>query len=218
MVAKIRGILSKKEGKRVKVGHAGTLDPLAEGVLIVLTGKDAKEQDRFMQMRKEYLAEIAFGVVSLTYDLESELLIQSERRIPSDLKDELQEILPKFIGEIKQKVPLYSAVKVKGRPLYKRARENTIKESETPVKKIHIYAIKLLAFAYKEIPFTSGMVKLPVAKVKIACGKGTYIRSLANAMGDVLGTGAVLISLVRTKVGEYSVEKAERLEDLITKL
>jgi len=193
VVAKVRGILGEK-----KVGHAGTLDPLAEGVLVVLTGKDTKKQSTFMKMEKEYVAEIALGFDSDTYDLESDLRFVGIPR--SDLRSDLD----KYIGKIKQTVPPYSAVKVKGQRLYKKARSGNINKDELPVKEIEIYSIDVLEQGETEI----GSRVVPTAKLIIRCGSGTYIRSLAHDLGGVL-TG-----LVRTKVGEYKVENAVRVSEL----
>ena len=212
VVAKVRGILNASLSDRVpnkikrkrKVGHAGTLDPLAEGVLVILTDSDTKIQDKIMKSEKEYECEISFGATSETYDLEGKL---TRHEIPQDLdiETELDKHLKKYVGEFEQKVPPYSAVKVKGKELYKKARAGKIDESEIPTKKVHIYAIKKLGFYER--------AELPTVKLKITCGKGTYVRSLAHDLGEDLGIGGVLVSLVRTRVGDYVVEEALRIED-----
>ncbi len=204
VVAKVRGILSTKLGKKVKVGHAGTLDPLAEGVLIILTGEDTKRQPEFMSLKKEYICEIIFGVISPTYDLEGELVYQNA--VLDNLQERLTKILPKYKGEISQRVPPYSAVKLRGKALYKIARVGKIKLNELPVKKVIIYELELLDFYNKN--------SLPTAKLRILCSKGTYIRSLAHDLGKDLGTGGVLASLVRTKIGEYTMEKALKIFEM----
>ncbi|MFC1625109.1 tRNA pseudouridine(55) synthase TruB [Patescibacteria group bacterium] len=198
VVAKVRGILGEK-----KVGHAGTLDPLAEGVLIVLTGKDTKRQSEYMSMEKEYIAEFGLGLDSDTYDLE---VLPGVIDTGIDFEKEIE----KYVGKIKQKVPPYSAVKVKGKRLYKEARKGNIDESALPVKEITIHSINILGSYKKDTETTSGIKKIPVFKVKIVCGSGTYIRSLAHNLDSVL------ISLVRTRVGEFKIEDSVKVSDLKT--
>jgi len=202
VVAKIRGLLG---GRKRKVGHAGTLDPLAEGVLIILTDGDTKKQQDFMRLEKEYVCEISFGAASPTYDLEGPL---SYKDIPRDLdiERELEILLPKYIGEIEQRVPPYSAVKVQGKPLYKKARAGQLVEGELPFKKVTIFNIEKLGYYQKN--------NLPTVNLKISCSKGTYIRSLAHDLGEDLGVGGVLVSLVRTKIGDYTVEAAKKVTEL----
>ena len=214
VVAKVRWMLNaslnpnvpNKLRRKRKVGHAGTLDPLAEGVLIVLTDQDTKKQDELMATDKEYECEISFGAISATYDLEAELEMQT---IPKDLdiKTELEKLLPNYIGEIDQTVPYYSAVKVDGRALYKRARSGKeVDPSPLPTKKVTIHDIKMLDFYEKR--------DLPTARLKVVCSKGTYIRSLANDLGKDLGIGGVLVDLVRTRVGDFKVEDSVKIKDL----
>jgi len=203
VVAKIRGLLGG--GRKRKVGHAGTLDPLAEGVLIILTDEDTKKQQEFMELEKEYVCEISFGATSPTYDLEGPL---SYKDIPRDLdiEKELETLLSKYMGELEQRVPPYSAVKVQGKPLYKKAREGQLVESELPFKKVTVYNIEKLGFYQKD--------NLPTINLKINCSRGTYIRSLAHDLGEDLGVGGVLSSLVRTRVGDYTVETAKKVNEL----
>ncbi len=216
VVAKTRGIIREFESKKVKVGHAGTLDPLATGVLIVLTHNDTKKQSEFMKMAKEYKAKIALGAYSDTYDLEGKLHFSDlEFNLPQ-LETRIHQILPDFIGEIEQTVPFYSAVKVGGKALYKKARSGEILENELPVKRINIYSIEILNFEYEQ--FSQFNVKLPVLTCKINCSSGTYIRSIANDLGVALGTKAVLTDLERTKVGEFSINNAININDLKTKI
>ncbi|OGC46103.1 tRNA pseudouridine(55) synthase TruB, partial [candidate division WWE3 bacterium RBG_19FT_COMBO_34_6] len=205
IVAKIKSMLNKS-GKKVKIGHAGTLDPLAEGVLIVLTGNDTKKQNKIMEMNKEYICEISFGATSPTYDLEKEL---TYIKIPKnlDIEKKLDILLQKYCGEIEQKVPLYSAVKQSGTPLYKKARKNNTDNIILPSKKINIYEIEKLGFYEKN--------KLPTIKLRVLCSKGTYIRSLANDLGIDLGIGGVLVSLTRSMVGEYKVEDSIKIGQII---
>ena len=200
VVAKVRSML----GKKTKVGHAGTLDPLAEGVLIVLTDNDTKKQNNFMSMDKEYLAEISFGASSTTFDLEGEITYLN---IPEDMDilSEFKGIMKKYLGEIDQTVPYYSAVKVKGKKLYELARKNKPVD-KLPKKKVKINSIEILDFYTKD--------NLPTVKLLINCSKGTYIRSLANDIGEDLGVGGILVNLVRTKVGIYTAEESVKISEL----
>ncbi|MFZ5425174.1 MAG: tRNA pseudouridine(55) synthase TruB [Patescibacteria group bacterium] len=204
VVAKIRSILKTK-----KVGHAGTLDPLAEGVLLVLTDKDTKRQNELMHQEKEYIAEIVFGIKSPTYDMEGPLEELNTNIDATKLQTKLAVIIPEFVGEIYQKVPAFSAVKVKGKKLYKQARKGTLDKDDLPVKKVFIKSIDLIsveANCYKSFP---------IAKIKVTCGSGTYIRSLAYDMGKRLGHEATLYSLIRTRVGFYTVNDSKKIEELI---
>lgn len=204
VVAKVRGLLKTK-----KVGHAGTLDPLAEGVLIVLTDKDTKKQNEFMSMKKEYVAEIAFGATSETYDLEGDLTFTT---LPPDfdLESQIEEALPDFIGTIKQTVPAYSAVKVNGKPLYKSARKGKVNLADLPTKEVTIYSLFVKHFG--SATFEDKV--LPTVELICTCSKGTYIRSLAHDLGYSLGVGAVLTKLVRTKVGDFTLDDSKKLAEL----
>lgn len=212
VVAKIRNILNAGLHKNVpnklkrkrKVGHAGTLDPLAEGVLVILTDADTAKQNKIMISDKEYECEISFGAESETYDLEGEL---TYHKIPSDfdVENKVTKLLKKYIGEIEQRVPPYSAVKVKGKALYEKAREGKLMDEEVPTKKVVVYDIEKLGFYEKG--------KLPTIKLKIICGKGVYVRSLAHDLGKDLGIGGVLVHLVRTRVGDYVVKESQKIDD-----
>lgn len=218
VVAKVRGIFRELEGKKVKVGHAGTLDPLASGVLIVLTHNDTKRQQEFMQMEKEYRAEIAFGVWSETYDLEGSLQTDENflRSIAdlSELESKINAVLNDFTGEIEQTVPPYSAVKVAGKALYKKARAGMTYEIQLPVKRITIYDIHLESLAMGSVSDYGHSYELPVLTATIRCSSGTYIRSLAHDLGIAVGTKAVLAGLERTCIGEYSISDSVKIEEL----
>ena len=218
VVAKVRSLMRTKADKEdkfnEKVGHAGTLDPLAEGVLVVLTGEDTKKQNEFMKMEKTYLAEIGFGVRTPTYDLEMLPEFSDKQMSLDDIEEILKIFLPEFIGEIDQKVPPYSAVKIEGKRLYEKAREGSIDINSIPVKRIRICGIKVLRNYEKEIETNNGKQKLPVFEMEIVCSSGTYIRSLANDLGEKVGTGAVLMNLVRTKVGDFDVEDSVKVSNL----
>ena len=209
VVAKVRGMLG---GKR-KVGHAGTLDPLAEGVLILLTDEDTKRQNEFMSMDKEYVAKIAFGASTPTYDLEK-LPDVSEKQMSLEVViKNVEKILSRYIGEISQKVPSYSAVKVKGKTLYKEARKGKVVDKDLPVKRIKIYEIKILGSKYEELETGSGTHKFPVIEMAVMCSSGTYVRSLAHDLGEELGCGAVLIYLQRKRIGDFVVEESKKISD-----
>jgi tRNA pseudouridine55 synthase len=211
VVAKLRGIIKTK-----KVGHAGTLDPLAEGVLIVLTGKDTKKQNQLMQTKKEYLSEITFGATTATYDLEHLPVLSQTQKSIQEIEKELEQLLPNYLGEIEQTAPLYSAKKVKGKALYKIARSKSIEETkniELPTKLVEIYDFEVLDIFEKEFETTEGLYTLPTMRCRIVCSSGTYVRSIAHDLGEDLKTGGVLTNLVRTKVGDYTVENSVKIQD-----
>lgn len=209
VVAKLKGQLKVK-----KIGHAGTLDPLATGVLVVLTDGDTKKQDLIMKNDKEYVAEVSFNLYSPTLDLE-QAPQKSEAEITlSDLKENLPKVLPNYIGELIQEIPMYSAKKVNGKPLYKIARQNHLgaEQNVKPFTKlINIYEIKILDLFEKQLETTGGVYRAPTVKIKVTCSSGTYIRTLAKDLGKALNTKAVLSDLVRTRVGEYNLELAKTL-------
>lgn len=209
VVAKLRSILHIK-----KIGHAGTLDPLAEGVLVVLTNEDTKKQSDFLKLDKEYIAEIAFGLQSKTYDLEGPPIFFQGEIDKDKLDQDFQKIINNYIGEIPQKVPPYSAVKVKGQKLYKKARKQNINEIELPVKKVNIYNIEI-SDKYERVFEQNGASKaLPVYKVKMACSSGTYIRSLAHDLGKDLGVDGILAGLLRTRIGSYELKDSKRVNEV----
>lgn len=198
--------LRKITGVR-RVGHAGTLDPLASGVLIALIGRQAtRRQAEFMGMPKEYEAEVTFGSVSDTYDAEGPL---HEKASPEQLEalteDTITETLKQFFGEIQQRPPAHSAIKVGGKTLYKEARKGTLNSEDIPFRTVTIDDIQL-------VEFTPGTQ--PVARILIRCQKGVYIRSLAHDLGEALAVGAYLSGLVRTRVGDYTVKNACELDSL----
>lgn len=227
VVAKLKNTLKVK-----KVGHAGTLDPLAEGVLIILTGKDTQKQDEIMKSKKEYVAEIAFGATTPSYDLEFIPQVQilesiTPLQLLDDVTNKLPGIITKYIGSIGQTVPQFSAKKIEGKTLYKEARKALEVAKETggvydqtamaplPTKQVQIDSIEILDIGLKSILTVRGLLDSPVAKIKVVCSSGTYIRSLANDFGNDLGCGGVLFSLVRTKVGIFKIEDSKNLAELI---
>ena len=178
--------------KKFKIGHAGTLDPRATGLLIVCTGKFTKKIPEIQDAPKEYWAEIKIGVQTESYDTEKpEILPKNFSHITEDF---ILETLEKFVGEIEQKPPVFSAIKIDGNRAYDLARAG--KDVEMKSRKTTIYYIKNVE------------IKLPLVSFTVGCSKGTYIRSLAHDMGQSLEVGAYLTNLRRTKIGEYSVENA----------
>lgn len=179
--------------KKFKIGHAGTLDPRATGLLIVCTGKFTKKIPEIQDAPKEYWAEIKIGVQTESYDTEKpEILHQDFSHISEDL---IKETLEKFVGEIEQKPPVFSAIKIDGDRAYDLARKGV--EVEMKFRKTTIHYIQNIE------------INLPLVSFMVGCSKGTYIRSLAHDIGQELGVGAYLTQLRRTKIGEYNVENAQ---------
>jgi len=194
VVKKIRAAIKIK-----KVGHAGTLDPLATGLLIICTGKFTKKINEFMSQRKVYSGSFTLGATTPTYDLES--TPENQKDISSITEKNINELVYKFIGEIDQVPPIYSAIKKNGTPLYELARKGEVVEIKS--RKITIYAFEITA------------IKLPVVDFEITCSTGTYIRSIAHDFGNSLGCGAYLSSLRRTSIGDFKVNGAQSVEDFL---
>ncbi len=195
VVRKIRNTINIK-----KVGHAGTLDPLATGLLMVCTGKFTKKINEYMAQEKEYCATITLGAVTPTYDLESR---PENFKSVDGIGDELiKNVAKKFTGEIWQTPPIHSAIKQKGKPVYLLARKG--KEVILEPRKIDIRE------------FTVVSIEMPVISFKVVCTKGTYIRSLANDFGLALGCGGYLSKLRRTRIGNFKVEDALSMEEFLT--
>lgn len=195
VVAKVRGALRHSSGvKKPKVGHSGTLDPLATGLLVILTGKYCKQAHEFSKLDKTYEVTMKLGETSTTGDEEGEKTFISGSE-PSE--EAVRATLRHFTGEIMQKPHKYSAIKINGQRAYKLAREG--KEVKLEPRPVTIYQISDIAYAYPEVKFT--------AKVS----SGTYIRSLVEDIGDKLGTGAYMTSLRRTQIGEYDIKNAQSI-------
>ncbi|WP_297087013.1 tRNA pseudouridine(55) synthase TruB [uncultured Draconibacterium sp.] len=193
VVNKVRYILCQKLGiKKMKVGHAGTLDPLASGLVILCTGKATKKIEELQLGEKEYLATLKLGATTPSFDLETEEDKQYDYNHIS--REDFEKILPQFIGEIKQVPPVFSAVKVRGKRAFNYARNG--EEVKLKAKSIVIKSIEIESF------------NLPEVKLRIVCGKGTYIRSLARDIGEALQCGAYLTGLKRTRIGNYKLEDA----------
>lgn len=199
-LAHIRFLISKKLGvKRVKTGHAGTLDPLATGVLILCTGKATKRIDELQAHTKEYTATLQLGATTPSFDLEHTV----DHTYPTaHITEELiRETLPKFIGEIQQVPPAYSACKINGDRAYKLMRNGM----DVP--------LKAKTLRVDEIEMTGFDKELMQLSIRVVCGKGTYIRALARDIGEALGSGAFLTALRRTRVGGIRVEDCVTLDD-----
>ena len=194
VVRKIRNSIRIK-----KVGHAGTLDPLATGLLIVCTGKFTKEINNYMAQEKEYTGTITLGATTPTYDLESEP--ENKRSFEGITLEKGKEAAQTFVGDIEQFPPIYSAIKKDGEALYKLARRG--EDVELKARPIHIESFDLLSLEDGVFSF------------KVVCGTGTYIRSLAHDLGQVLGCGAYLSALRRTRIGESKAEDALNIEDFL---
>ena len=197
VVRKIRSLIKIK-----KVGHAGTLDPLATGLLIVCTGKFTKKINEYMGMEKEYAGTFVLGAVTQTYDLESE---------PTEIKDisniteeQIHAAAEYFTGEIQQVPPIHSAIKKDGKPVYLLARKGIDVQLEPRTITINNFTIE--------------KIELPIIYFKVVCTTGTYIRSLANDFGKKLGCGAYLSNLTRTRIGIFSAENALQMTDFTTQL
>ncbi|CCZ69693.1 tRNA pseudouridine(55) synthase TruB [Bacteroides gallinaceum] len=198
LVNKIRYHVSRKLGvKKIKVGHAGTLDPLATGVMIVCTGKATKRIEEFQYHTKEYVATLQLGATTPSYDLEKEI----DATYPTGhiTRELVEETLQRFVGAIEQVPPAFSACKVDGKRAYELARKGD--EVQLKPKTLVIDEIELLECA------------LPEIKIRVVCSKGTYIRALARDIGEALHSGAHLTALCRTRVGEVTLENCMKVED-----
>lgn len=199
LVKVIRAKLCAKLGiKKLKVGHAGTLDPLATGVMIVCTGKKTKQIERLQAGVKEYTATIRLGATTPSFDLETE--VDAVYPVEHITEEMVRECLQKFVGEIEQIPPAYSAVKVNGQRAYDLARKDVAFELKPKI--LVIDSIELKDY------------DLPNIEVSIACSKGTYIRALARDIGESLNSGGHLTSLVRTRVGEATLDKCLEVDEL----
>lgn len=203
LVRKLRNTLCRKTGvKKLKVGHAGTLDPKATGLMVVCTGKQTKNIDLIQAKEKEYIATLKLGATTPSFDLET---AEDETFATDHLTLELvQEKLSFFLGEIDQVPPVFSAIKIEGKRAYEHARKGN--DIVLQARKITISELEVLAF-------TPGQVTL-----RIVCSKGTYIRSLARDLGIALGSGAYLTGLCRTRIGEQKLEDAWDLSIFLEKL
>mgnify|MGYP003332670743 CR=1 FL=1 len=196
IVKKVRNILREK-----KVGHCGTLDPKAEGLLILLTGRKTKLVDEFHLFEKEYKAEMILGERTSTFDSEDEVI--EKKSIEGITEEKIQQTFSEFIGERTQIPPMFSAAKHDGKPLYLLARKG-IEVERTP-RAITIFSLNILA------------IEIPIVKFRVVCSKGTYIRSLVDEIGLHLGCGAYLKTLKRTRIGSFRLENALSIEQVMEK-
>ena len=202
-VKRVRGVLARKtKKKKLKVGHAGTLDPLATGVLIVCSGKATKRIDELQAHEKEYIATLQLGATTPSFDLETEI----DATFPTDhiTRQLVEQTLTQFVGNIQQVPPAFPACKVDGRRAYKIARKG--RQVELKAKELVITEIELLDFS------------APSLTIRVVCSKGTYIRALARDIGEALGSGAHLTALRRTRVGNVSIDKCSSVDELINQL
>ena len=198
VVNKIRWCLRKKYGK-LKVGHAGTLDPLASGLVIVCIGRWTKEIEKYMGQQKEYVATLQLGATTPSFDLETQI----NQEYPWQHIDRpfFEKTIQQFVGEIKQIPPTYSAVRVDGVRAYEKARKG--KGVDMPSRDVYVKEIEILRF------------DPPRVELRIVCSKGTYIRSLANDIGAACESGAYLADLRRTVIGDFKVKDANNMDELI---
>lgn len=197
-LAHIRYLLTKKMRYKVKVGHAGTLDPLATGVLILCTGKKTKEIETLQAHTKEYVATLQLGASTASHDMEHPV----DEVFPTEqiTRERIEQVLTSFVGDVQQIPPVYSAVCVNGKRAYQLSRKG--KDFEIKAKTVHIEEIELLHFDEEMMQMS----------IRVVCGKGTYIRSLARDIGEALDSAAYLTSLCRTRVGDISLQQCITLE------
>ncbi len=199
-LAHIRYLVSKRiHVKRVKMGHAGTLDPLATGVLILCTGKATKQIEQLQLHTKEYTATLQLGATTPSYDMEHE--VDATYPTAHITRELIEQTLPQFVGDIMQVPPVFSACMVDGHRAYKMARKG--QEVELAPKPIRIDELELTAFDAEKMQMS----------IRVVCGKGTYIRSLARDIGKALGSGAYLTALCRTRVGDVRIEDCQTFDD-----
>jgi len=191
VVARVRRVLSQQLGKKAKVGHTGTLDPFATGLMIIVTGKECRNAGNYSKLDKEYEATFTLGFNSTTGDPEGELTPVSDIQ-PS--KEAVEAALKQFTGEITQRPPIFSAIKINGRRAYDLARKGEV--VEMPERQVTVFSFELIEYTYPEV------------KVRVHVSSGTYVRTLAEDIGRVLGTGAYCSELRRTKVADWDVADA----------
>lgn len=198
VVARVRRQLSQAVGHKVKVGHTGTLDPFATGLMILVIGKECKNAARYTKLDKVYEATIRLGAVSSTGDPEGEVTAVSTHQ-PTEV--ELLGVLQQFTGEIEQTPPIYSAIKIDGRRAYDLARRGEV--PDMPRRTVTVYSLDLLSYEYPDVT------------IRTKVSSGTYIRSLASDIGDALGTGAYTVALRRMSIDTYDVADAQPVESFV---
>lgn len=200
VVARVRRRLSMEAGKKVKVGHTGTLDPFATGLLILLANKATKLSNQFLKLDKWYEATICLGKTSTTGDPEGGIIEQNTEKLPT--LEEVKAVVNQFVGQIAQTVPAFSAVKINGQRAYQLARRG--EDVVMPNRQIEIYAIEILSYNYPELI------------IRTHVSSGTYIRTLGEDIGKALGVGAYLTALRRTQIGDYQIKNAVKLSDFMS--
>ncbi|MDB5167881.1 MAG: truB [Candidatus Saccharibacteria bacterium] len=196
VVARIRRVLTQAAQKKVKVGHTGTLDPFATGLMILVIGKECKNAEQYSKLDKVYEATFLLGQISTTGDPEGELTEVSNRQPTAD---EIEAALAKFKGPIMQRPPIFSAIKIDGKRAYKLARDG--QEVEIPERQITVHSLDMIDYSY------------PNLRIRTHVSSGTYIRSLGVDIGAVLGTGAYCTTLRRLKIAQYTIADAQQLAD-----
>lgn len=206
VVRKIKYNLRHKGFKNIKVGHAGTLDPLATGILIVCVGKATKMVEQLQAEEKEYVTEMMLGATTPSYDMEHP--VDATYPIEHITREKVEQALAELCGERMQTPPVYSAKKIDGRRAYEYAREGALTETEPKMRQalINIYEMELLEY------------DMPRIKIRVRCSKGTYIRSIAMELGEKLESGAYLTSLCRTRSGGFTLALAQNLEKILENL
>lgn len=192
VVARVRRQLTQHYGRKMKVGHTGTLDPFATGLMILVVGKECKNSQKYSKLNKTYEATIVLGKTSSTGDPEGEIVEVSDKKV---VQADVEKILEQFTGEITQTPPAFSAIKVDGQRAYKLARAG--KQVEIPPRNVTIYSLELLSYEY------------PALKIRTNVSSGTYIRTLAQDIGEALGVGAYCSELKRVVIGEYDLANAD---------
>lgn len=199
VVRKIKFMLQRLGYKKIKIGHAGTLDPLATGILLICVGKATKTVDALQAQTKEYVTEITLGATTPSYDMEHP--VNETFQYEHITREAVEKALCELCGERLQTPPVYSAKMIEGRRAYEYAREGA--EVKMRQALINIYSMEVLEFA------------LPVVKVRVTCSKGTYIRSIAKELGEKLDSGGYLSSLCRTRSGDFDLEKAYSMDEVV---
>ena len=199
VVNKVRGILRQKYGvKKIKVGHSGTLDPMATGLLLICTGSWTKELHHLTGLDKKYDARITLGIETDSYDAEGKVI--ETKDVPALTESEINSQLTSFIGDIEQYPPAFSAIKKDGTPLYALARAG--KEVKTEIRKVKVFSIELKNYT------------APIVDLNVHCGSGFYVRSLAHDLGEKIGCGAHLSGLIRTSVGHYELKDSFTVDQI----
>lgn len=196
VVARLRRVLSQRAGKKVKVGHTGTLDPFATGLMILTVGAECKNANKYAKLDKIYETTAVLGRASTTGDPEGDIVTVSDYQ-PS--RDEVEAVIQQFLGKIKQTPPVYSAVKINGKRAYKYARAGL--DVEMPEREVELYQLEIISYDY------------PMLQLRAHVSSGTYIRSLVSDIGDRLSTGAYCQSLRRTSISDFDIKQAKKLAD-----